>query len=257
MEFLNLGRAIDHVEGFFKTQAKLTGTSSWQGRKVGSLGRTWEMTHISFRATMPGDGTPEEIVEELQRQCRPNLPWADEHFGERVSGIPMNPGQAWRRWPWAKNADTFRSGEQFNHNYMERYWPRFAGSASQINQGIRYPYGDLMSVVFLIRDDPTTRQAYLPIFFPEDNSHRDRKPCTLGYHFMIRDDALSIYYPMRSCDLLRHFRDDVYLTARLALWVAVQLKSLDPKKFQELSLGDFRMYVASLHVFERDFHALK
>lgn len=259
IEYPNLVHAIEDTIWRFKHGAVLIDTSSWQGRKVGKLARTWELDHVSFSATMPRQGLKEEIVPIFQSLCLPNLPWADEHFEERVGGTPINPGSAWRLWPWAKNADTFRADERFNHNYMERYWPRYAGEMrhGKMNVGIRYPYGDLMDVVCLLRDDPMTRQAYLPIFFPEDTGHRDRKPCTLGYHFMIRDEKLSIYYPMRSCDVLRHFRDDVYLTARLALWVRDTLRGMLPEKFSRLELGTFRMYIASLHAFEGDIHAIK
>jgi thymidylate synthase len=76
-------------------------------------------------------------------------------------------------------------------------------------------------VIDLLRDRPTTRQAFIPIWFPEDTGahHGERVPCTLGYHLMARDGRLKIVYYMRSCDFLRHFRDDVYMAGRLCQWV--------------------------------------
>lgn len=214
-------------------------------------------------------------------EIRPNLPWADDHFAERVSGSPMNPGLEWANWPWAKSAGGFIEGGIFNHNYMERYWPKIAGKPDRPTKdvldfdrairetkfvtehtGIRHEYGDLMDVIQLMAHDPLTRQAYLPIFFPEDTGVGDggRKPCTLGYQFIVRGNKLHVYYPMRSCDLLRHFRDDCYLTVRLGLWVLEQLqawKNISGKcaefDWSRVTLGTLSMHMTSLHCFIGDY----
>jgi hypothetical protein len=203
---------------------------------------------------------------------RPNLPWADRHFEEeRVSGEPINPGETWKIWPYARSAAAhLREGEnidRYDHSYAERYWPKCAGltedgrlaSLDQAeynnNLGIRFPIGDLNDLVQILLDDPLTRQAYLPIFFPEDTraaTMNKRVPCTLGYHFICRNSQLHIIYPMRSCDFVRHFRDDVYLTIRLLLWVLDRLKEADPETWGDVWPGTFRMHITSLHMFEQD-----
>ncbi len=38
------------------------------------------------------------------------------------------------------------------------------------NRGIRYRYADLHDVIDTLNKDPLTRQAYIPIWFPEDGS---------------------------------------------------------------------------------------
>lgn len=216
----------------------------WQGRDVSreSAAEMAELLNVTIV------GYPQQELALFAHDINPNLPWADEHFAERVSGEPLNPPPSWVRWPWAGSADSFREGEQFNHTYPERYWPRYAGGNSPpANYGIRGIYGDLNGVVELLKKDPLTRQAYLPIFFPEDTGIGDggRKPCTLGYHFIMRDDQLHCYYPMRSCDLYRHFRDDVYLTVRLMRWVAEKVDL-------NWSLGSLTMHMTSLHSFVGD-----
>lgn len=202
---------------------------------------------------------------------RPNLPWADNHFEqERVSGQPINPGLTWREWPYALSADKHRrEGEkdpQFDHSYAERYWPRFAGLTeggilekiphrSLGMEGVRFPYGDLNDLVGLLAHDPLTRQAYLPVWFPEDlaaANQQKRVPCSLGYHFMMRQDKLNIFYPMRSCDFVRHFRDDVYLTIRLLLWVLQQCREIAPSAWGHVTPGIFNMHISSLHMFQSD-----
>lgn len=213
-----------------------------------------------------------------REQIQPNLPWADDHFLERVGGEPLNPGEQWKHWPWSRSADGHRdSNGQFNHTYMERFWPKFAGLTADgglpqepgmsytitshlgPRHGIRAPLGDLNDLIELMLRDPLTRQAYLPIYFPEDTGLDGRKPCTLGYLFLMRNNRLDVTYYIRSCDYVRHFRDDVYLTVRLLLWVLEQLRerSVDTPSYdawKTVHPGDMRMDVGSLHMFVNDWH---
>jgi thymidylate synthase len=123
--------------------------------------------------------------------------------------------------------------------------------------GIRFKTADLSSLVRLLNQDRYTRQAYLPIWFPEDLSAallNERVPCTLGWHFMVRNhdgvDRLHLMYPMRSTDAVRHFHNDVYMANALALWVIDQLDgpSVEP--------GELTMTMSSFHCFENDRYAL-
>lgn len=243
----------------------------WQGIDVSGKPEmaTYEILNWSFESVV---GTTN--LQLHRDDIRPNLPWADDHFEERVGGWPLNPGVEWANWPYAKSADRFREAGRFTHSYMERYWPKYAGlvqddekgmdpawvvknkrTAEGRNQfrehlGIRYSYGDLNDVVELLRKDPDTRQAYLPVWFPEDtgNLHGGRLPCSIGYHFIQRFGYLHVVYQLRSCDFVRHFRDDIYLTVRLLLWVLKQLGRYRP--------GIFTMHITSLHIFRADWHPL-
>lgn len=281
-----------NARSFLVLDSRLRNRMLNEGRRIHSA--TWQGIDISARpdaemVELLNVGVDMDLrgITDLQHwrdEIQPNLPWADAHFEERVCGAPINPGVEWANWPWAKSAGGFLKGGVFNHNYMERYWPKQAGAVGdpthnigdweelapatyrELNCGIRGKYGDLSDVVELLRRDPLTRQAYLPIFFPEDTGVGDggRKPCTLGYQFIMRDDKLHVYYPMRSCDLLRHFRDDCYLTVRLALWVLEQCKRLDrygkpagPRWPQNITLGTLTMHMTSLHCFIGDFLLLR
>lgn len=168
----------------------------------------------------------------LQRDINPNLPWAEDHFKERVSGVPYNPPPSNEWWPYAMTGNALhKKDEKFSHAYPERMWPKRAGMAlggaqrQPDNRGIRYGYGDLNDLVDLLIKEPMTRQAYLPIWFPEDINAAnigERVPCTLGYHFMLRPPKFTVTYLIRSCDFVRHFRDDVYMAARLLQYVATR-----------------------------------
>ncbi len=249
----------------------------WQGIDI-SKNPAAEMVEL-LNVDLDVDLRGIESLAHWRSECQPNVPWADEHFEERVSAQPLNPPPSWVRWPWANSADKFRSSEKFNHTYPERYWPKHAGhdecyaarnpvvergpneAICITNFGIRGKYGDLNDVVELMLKDPLTRQAYLPIFFPEDTGVGDggRKPCTLGYQFILREDKLHIYYPMRSCDLLRHFRDDCYLTVRLGIWMLEQLRerSAWSAPWKDARLGSLSMHMTSLHCFIGDYMLMK
>jgi len=55
-------------------------------------------------------------------------------------------------------------------------------------------------------------------------------------------------YTIRSCDALRHFRNDVYLTCRLLQYVAGELN---------LMVGEVNFIIFNFHVFKNDLFALK
>lgn len=215
-----------------------------------------------------------QTLDELRQHVMPNLPWADEHFDERVSRVPSNPGEAYKNWPWwrGQNDSSMSAAGRFTHTYQERIWPREGGyinipehvkeqskSRTPGRRGIWYEYGDLDDVVNLLYGRPYTRQAYLPIFFPEDTGavHGGRIPCTLGYQFLLRNNKFHCFYTIRSCDMVRHFRDDVYLAVRLAMWVLNQmlereLRTDDPQRWVDVDMGDFYFTAHSFHYHQGD-----
>lgn len=215
--------------------------------------------------------------------------WADEHFSERVSGQPLNPAPSHLNWPYAVrgNADhtkptssgklrqrenpilrdtasgpQFTQADQFDHTYPERFWPKGAGWPMNENRkrpemhGIRFSYGDLSDVVDLLVRSPLTRQAFLPIWFPEDTGATEgqRVPCTLGYHFMQRGGRLSVRYYLRSCDVYRHLSNDVYFTTKLLSWVCGQVtdRSRETATPMHFRPGGMNIYISSLHAFVGD-----
>jgi hypothetical protein len=193
----------------------------------------------------------------LKAQIKPNVDWADEHFEERVGGFPLNPPPSHERWPYAqKNNAEFGGNEKFSHTYPERIWPKYRNVSKDgtvldesIIKGFRYDYGDFDDVVGLMAREPFTRQAFLPIWFPEDTGsvHGERVPCTIGYHFIRRADWVHVVYYIRSCDFFRHFRDDIYLCTRKLFWLMDRLKEIDPENWENVKPGTLTMHITSLH----------
>jgi thymidylate synthase len=237
--------------------------NNWQSMGVSQLkaAQMKELLFHSIKVMMP------KGIEGLRNEIHPNLPWADEHFElERVSREPINPGETWREWPWSNSANTFRKDEsQFDHSYAERYWPRFAGYTHDghvddkhknvFNErvGVRNRVGDLDDIVERLHTDNMTRQAVLSVWHPEDQVDTGKRvPCSLTYQFINRGNHIHVIYNIRSCDAFRHFRDDLYLTARLLLWVIVELQLKDATRYHELKPGFFVMNIGSFHCFIND-----
>ena len=254
--------AISKASAAMRDYSRPVKTDRWQGIDISRKPEA-EMREIigwDFRVPMAHGDKP---IKEFQLQIEPNLPWADAHFEERICGKPINPGETWKSWPWAQSAAQFLDDKgRFEVNYMERYWcgadkgfedtPE-PGTTSALF-GIRgRPYGDLSSIIALLGKDPLTRQAYLPVYHPEDTGAGGRVPCSLGYHWIMRGGYLHVHYPIRSCDFHRHFRDDIYLTVRLTLWLLEQLASNYPRPWRDVSLGYFSMWIGSLHMFVNDY----
>lgn len=275
----NFTRASVDLKRRFLANAKKVTRGSWQGLDVSMKPEmvTFELMNVHLDIDLRGI----EDIGYWQQDIKPNLPWAEDHFHERVSGEPINPGVEWANWPWGKSAERFLEGGIFDHNYMERYWPKYAGAMTTPTkvpddfrhpetghhiteldpegitpiQGIRFPYGDLNDIVRLLVEDRHTRQAYLPLYFPEDTGRKGRKPCSLGYQFILEGDRLNVFYPMRSCDYLRHYADDMYLTVRLLLWVIDRCRELDDW-WNKISPGRFTCHIVNLHIFANDVREL-
>lgn len=242
---------------------------TWQGQDVSKRPEMVSYDLLNFDCCVNLMGN--EALDAYRQSIKPNLPWADNHFEERVCGYPINPGTEWENWPWAQSAGEFLNEEgMFNHNYMERLWPKMAGNVPPAktvaelrrqvprfdglaNMGIREDLNDLGDLVAMLATTRDTRKAFIPLFFPEDTGRgKERNPCTLGYQFRwTPDHKLHIWYPMRSCDVIRHFRDDIYMAVRLLLWVLDRCREIDPY-WKSVGPGTYSMHCTSLHLFKND-----
>ena len=237
-EFDNIYR---HLAGELG-RGNLVNPGEWQALQREAGFETLEVEDVSFAIDI------DDTTVGWQDSVKPNLPWAEDHFQERVSELPHNPPPSHEWWPFAmRNNSQHQEHGKFSHTYPERFWPKYANETFEHHKGIRYPYGDLEDVITLLGQRTRTRQAYLPVWFPEDTGavSGQRVPCTLGYHFMIRDvnsvPYLKCVYYIRSCDFFRHFRDDVYMAGRLTQHIAGELAVVP---------GRLVMHISSLHIFE-------
>lgn len=244
---LLIGEAHDFKDIRSKLASKLLeqepeNHGKWQQLDVSGsdLHKTYELLNTTIWYDMP------KKSHALRHHVDPDLPWAENHFQERVGGKAINPGVEHANWPYhAGQVNLHQNGGKYDHNYMERFWPT---DIKEGFHGYRFMVGDLDDVVTQLKNDPGTRQAYLPIFFPEDTgaTQGQRVPCTLGYHFILRDGLLHMTYNMRSCEIYRHFTNDVYMAVRLAEWVAWHAFG------EDATIGQLTMNIVSLHGFVGD-----
>ena len=179
--------------------------------------------------------------------------WAEAEFAERISGKQINPGEAWKlrqeMWEEFLVKDMFSTGPGFDYTYPER-----------INSKVIVPSPDgkdrkwvtiLEAIIQLLKQDPDTRKAVLPIFTDCDCNHYDgsaRIPCSMYYGFFIRQGQLNLTYHQRSSDFVGHFGNDVYLAWCLMEYVAEKVG---------VKAGHLIHTIDSLHCYKRDWHVLK
>lgn len=130
---------------------------------------------------------------------------------------------AWIKYPeyWEK-----RKGKSGRFEY--HYGPR-------VYQGIHF-------ILSKLSEDRNTRQAFFSVWSKEDEDlSRSQVPCTIGYHFLDRDNTLYCLAHFRSIEY-SNFGNDVWLSARLFEWIAQSLNN-------NLRLGPITFFVDSFHKF--------
>ena len=235
----NIAEAIQASLRALECYGEVSVTKSWQGRNDVDFSFL-ELINLSLKFPMSNN------LAELERLSKPTMPWAEDHFRERVSGQPLNPPPSHKQW-LTKTEDYLSDSKKFSHSYPERLWPK------GLTKGIRFDTADLHDAVKLLKANPTTRQCFVPIYFPEDLTaalQNERVPCTIGWHFIIRQNQVHVFYPMRACDALRHFHNDLYFANRLAIWIK------DQAGLDEVEMGHMHFSCTSFHCFVNDKYAL-
>lgn len=174
------------------------------------------------------------IINTSDKDDMPNITpeWLKAEFKERISGIPENPGYAYKLRPeiWEQFLE---NGNMFSYTYAERMW-------WQINRNLEE-----------LRHHPTTRQAIIEIHdrnIDQENLSGRRIPCSMFYQFLIRDGKLDIIYVMRSSDFATHFQNDIHLAMDLQAWFSERL---------QIPVGKYIMFVSSLHIYNKDYQLLQ
>jgi hypothetical protein len=170
------------------------------------------------------------------------LDYIPREHGDRISGVAMNPGNAWRARSSVWNE--FLHNGKFAYTYAERFAPQ------------------LERVIEELHNRPDTRQAIInvhsnispvrhlgveiPVTSSDDLAHMGgsgRVPCSLHYQLLRREGELDLIYCMRSCDFLVHFPVDLMLAMRLQSWAADQLC---------VEVGTLTYFAGSLHAYAKE-----
>lgn len=128
---------------------------------------------------------------------------------------------------------TFKNFTENNDKFHGAYGPRTAEHA-------QFP-----KMIERLKADPDSRQCVTSIWNPiYDMSDGKRDyPCTLLYHFMIRENRLIMEVVMRSNDVYLGLAYDGFQHSRVQIAVASVL-GIEP--------GEYRHHVMSLHLYEDD-----
>lgn len=157
--------------------------------------------------------------------------WVEQEWQDRLIGS-LNPGNAWKTRPevWEQFLEKDERGHnRFSYTYSERMGGKH-----------------IQHIIEELKRHSQSRQLYLSVWKQNTDEERlgnRRVPCSLGYHFLYRQEKLHITYSMRSCDFVTHYPNDICLAAILLHHVAEKAK---------LEVGTFTHFVGSLHVFAKD-----
>ena len=124
-----------------------------------------------------------------------------------------------------------RGGDMLNH--YGAYGPRIRDQ--------------LPEVIRELSADKDSRRAIAYVNRPDDLRYAKElnMPCTLGYHFMIRNDRLELVCYMRSWDLVWGLSYDIPNAVQLQMLVAADMG---------LQLGPYSHVAGSGHVYERHYN---
>lgn len=196
-----------------------------------------------------------------------NIKWCSQEFNERITEN-INPGEAWtirenvwdnlfskHRFANILTGNTNPDGtperkhvRMFDYTYSERIC--YTGDGYELEES------NLDKVINILRNDPGTRRAIIPIYDLHDTqniSEDIRIPCSMYYSFMIRDDSkgtpeLHMTYKQRSCDFVTHFPNDVLLAIKMMEYVHNMLMWEMPL----LRMGYLYHTMDSLHIYQKD-----
>jgi len=103
----------------------------------------------------------------------------------------------------------------------------------------------LVEAMRILREDPSSRRAIVPIITPEDLWEEPRDfPCVSSVQMFIRSRKLHMVVHMRSQSLVGVLPYDLFLFTLLQESVALQL---------DVDLGEYQHICNSLHVYEDEF----
>jgi len=151
---------------------------------------------------------------------------------------------------WLSNRLAGRWMNQPSSKYREDYWKSYRESDGLF----AYTYEERMiylpRIIHALKQNKYMRGAVMTIYETtrdQTNMGKRRVPCSMYYHFLVRPrgkyDVLTLMYTMRSCDLVNHFAQDVYMAMKLQEYVASQIG---------VKVGDFIHFIGSLHAYKKD-----
>lgn len=237
--FTNLQEALFEVERDLVEMGIDNKTKSMQNKNIEKDDRyhTKELIGYSFKVKNIQE---EEMMKAITKFTRDKLEVATDYclreIEDRTKPSASNPGNSWEVRPsiWKP---FLKSDGRFDYTYSERM------------------YTTLFKTLELLKKDPFTRQAVIPIFRWTDHLStlgKRRIPCSLSYQIIIRKgkkkQTLTVLYVMRSCDIYTHFAYDVALAGLIGRWFQYKLSTVT-----QIDTIDVVFFAGSLHAYKKDY----
>ncbi len=182
---------------------------------------TYEKLQTGFILTNP----------RLNENSRSNYNYAADFFEWMITGEKELPQQMIDHNPWIKRfVDSSELPENFSTSYGWKIMKQ------------------LDVIMHELKTKSESRRGYINILTIEDQLILDKKttmefPCTIGIHFMVRQQKLHLIVNMRSNNIWSVMPYDVYNFTRLQRYVADKLG---------LYFGDYYHQINSAHMFKGD-----
>jgi thymidylate synthase len=147
----------------------------------------------------------------------------------------------------------------FNGRDELKYFSQYntnIGNFSDDGVTLRGSYGrricdnkSIEKVINILRNDPNSRQAVIPIYEPRDLGINSKDiPCTLGLVFNIRNGKLNCSVYMRSSDAVWGIPYDVFVFTNIQMVIANSLG---------VELGSYTHHSVSMHIYEHHYETAR
>lgn len=113
----------------------------------------------------------------------------------------------------------------------------------------RHSIDQFEKVIEKLKNDTFSRQAIMVIFDPYyDYTQTKDVPCTISFHFLLRNNKLHMNTYMRSNDAMLGHVIDVFTFTMIQELIATEI---------ECDLGTYNHFVGSFHLYEKDINKAK
>ena len=217
--FANSCQALKELRQVIAQEPDHTTFEASGGNSTGIRRMCTEMLGLSFRIEDWSDRS------QMMADNGLSVVFAEADFNDRMSPTPVNPGQAVKFDSVGVLRNYLQPDGKLAYTYSERMCYQ------------------LEPIINLLKEHPDTRQAFLSIWNPEDdilNFETSRVPCSLGFHFLIRNGKLNLVYYMRSLEVTQCVGNDIYTSSRMIEAVAEKLG---------VGIGTLTFCVGSAHFF--------
>ncbi len=203
--------------------------------KLDSLG--WQYDYLLRRVIGKGEKTSPRGMEVAE--ARPLV----LEIANPKQCVVKRPGMS-RAFMWAEQL-LLLAGEH-DTELLRRYSSRGADMLNHYGAYGPRIRDQLPEVIKELAKDKDSRRAVAYINRPDDLRYADElnMPCTLGYHFMVRNDKVELVCYMRSWDLVWGLSYDIPNAVQLQMLVAADLG---------LALGPYSHVAGSGHVYARHY----